>query len=63
VLSAGQQRLEGDLDSCARFHALRDGVLPCRLTHVSQWESTFWPQVDIHATLTRTIWIFECAEP
>jgi hypothetical protein len=63
VLSAGQQRLEGDLDSRAYFHALRDERLPYRLAHVSQWESTFWPQVDIHASLTRTIWIFERTEP
>jgi hypothetical protein len=59
VLSAGQQRLESDLDSRAYFHALVDGRLPYRLAHVSQWESTFWPQVDIHASLTRTIWLFE----
>ncbi len=63
VLSAGQQRLEGDLDSRAYFHALRDGALPYRLAHVSQWESSFWPQVDIHASLTRTLWLFERTEP
>jgi hypothetical protein len=63
VLSAGQQRLEGDLDSRAYFHALRDGLLPYRLAHVSQWDSTFWPQVDIHASLTRTLWIFERTAP
>ena len=63
VLSAGQQRLEGDLDSRAYFHALRDGLLPYRLAHVSQWDSAFWPQVDIHASLTRTLWIFERTAP
>jgi hypothetical protein len=59
ILSAGQQRLEGDVDSRAYFHALREERLPYRLAHVSQWESAFWPQVDIHASLTRTFWLFE----
>ena len=59
VLSPGQARLEGDVDSRRYFHALRDGQLPYRLAHVSRWNSSFWPLVDIHASLTRTLWIFE----
>ena len=59
VLSPGQARLEGDLDSRTYFHALRDGQLGYRLAHVARWDSSFWPLVDIHASLTRTLWIFE----
>ena len=59
VLSPGQSRIEGDLDSRNFFHALREGRLSYRLAHVSKWTSTFWPQVDIHASLTREIWLFE----
>ncbi len=59
VLSPGQERLEGDLDSRAYFHALRDGRLRYRLANVSRWTSKFWPAVDIHASLSRELWIFE----
>ncbi len=59
MLSPGQARLEGDLDSRGYFHALRDGRLRYRLAHESRWDSRFWPQVDIHASLTRPLWIFE----
>ena len=59
VLSPGQQRLEGDLDSRAYFHALRDGRLRYRMANVSRWTSSFWPAVDIHASLSRELWIFE----
>jgi hypothetical protein len=59
MLTPGQERLEGDVDSRAYFHALRDGRLPYRLAHVSTWTSRFWPRVDIHASLTRELWIFE----
>jgi hypothetical protein len=59
VLTPGQERLEGDLDSRAYFHVLRDGRLRYRLAHVSTWTSTFWPRIDIHASLTRELWMFE----
>jgi len=59
MLSPGQERLEGDLDSRGYFHALRAEQLGYKLAHVSRWTSTFWPQVDIHASLTREIWLFE----
>jgi hypothetical protein len=59
ILSPGQQRLEGDLDSREYFHALRDGRLAYRLAHVSRWTSTFWPVVVVHASLSRDVWLFE----
>jgi hypothetical protein len=59
ILSPGQQRLEGDIDSRTYFHDLHDGRLHYRLAHVAKWTSFFWPPADIHASLTREIWIFE----
>ena len=59
ILSPGQARLEGDTDSRGYFHALREERLRYRLAHVAQWDSRFWPPVDIHASLTRSLWIFE----
>ena len=59
ILSPGQARLEGDIDSRGYFHALREERLRYRLAHVAQWDSRFWPPVDIHASLTRSLWIFE----
>jgi hypothetical protein len=59
MLTPGQQRLEGDGDSRDYFHALLAERLDYRLAHVSRWTSTFWPQVDIHASLTREVWLFE----
>ncbi len=59
VFSKGQERLASDADSRAYFHALRDGRLPYRMAHVSTWTSSFWPRVDIHASLTRELSIFE----
>src|ERR1019366_443695 len=59
TLSPGQARIEGDLDSRNYFHALLEGRLGYKLAHVSRWTSTFWPQVDVHARLTRESWLFE----
>jgi hypothetical protein len=59
VLSPGQARIEGDVDSRNYFHALFEGRLSYRMAHASVWKSAVWPQVDIHASLTREIWLFE----
>jgi hypothetical protein len=59
VPSPSQLTLAKDTDSRAYFHALLDGNLDYRRAHVSGWTSTFWPRVDLHASLTRAVWIFE----
>jgi hypothetical protein len=59
VLSPGQARLEGDTDSRDYFRALFTGRLAYDLAHASIWKSTFWPAVDVHASLTREVWLFE----
>jgi hypothetical protein len=59
VLSPEQQRMQQDLDSRAFFRALRDERLAYRLAHASNWDSEVWPQLDFHASLGRSTWIFE----
>jgi hypothetical protein len=59
VPSSSQLAMARDTDSRAFFHALLDGTLNYRRAHVSGWTSTFWPRVDLHASLTREVWIFE----
>jgi len=62
VLTPEESRLQGDADSRGYFAALRDGRLNYRWAHLSTWESRIWPRVDIHASLTRDVWIFERQE-
>jgi hypothetical protein len=59
VPSPSQLALVKDTDSRTYFHALLDETLNYRRAHVSGWTSTFWPRVDLHASLTRQVWIFE----
>jgi hypothetical protein len=59
VLTPQQTRLRADVDSRAYFEALRDGRAGYHWAHLSEWTSRVWPRVDIHASLTRSIWIFE----
>ena len=59
VLTPEQASLQADADSRAYFRALRDGRAGYRRAHESAWTSRVWPRVDIHASLTRTLWIFE----
>ncbi len=59
VLTPEQSSLQADVDSRAYFRALRDGRLGYRRAHTSEWQSSVWPRIDIHASLTRAMWIFE----
>jgi hypothetical protein len=59
VLTPEESNLEADVDSRGYFQALRAGRLEYRLAHLSTWESRIWPRIDIHASLTRDVWIFE----
>jgi hypothetical protein len=59
VLSPQQQATRLDADSSAYFHDLHEGRLGYRLVHVAAPSTTFWPVVDIHASLDREIWIYE----
>jgi hypothetical protein len=59
VPSPEQVRRSRDLDARDYFRELHDGQLNYRWAHVSTWRSRLWPRVDIHASLTRDVWIFE----
>lgn len=54
-----QVDIDNDHDARDYFRSLRDGLLNYRWAHESTWESRVWPRVDIHASLTRDVWIFE----
>jgi hypothetical protein len=59
--SVSGEQMANDRDQEARdyFRRLRDGLTAYRFAHVSTWTSSVWPRVDIHASLTRDVWIFE----
>jgi hypothetical protein len=57
--SPSQIAMAKDTDSRAYFRALLAGDLNYRRAHVSGWTSAFWPRVDLHASLSREVWIFE----
>ncbi len=59
IPSLAQVNLVKDSDSRTYFRALVDGALNYRRAHLAVWASTFWPRVDIHASLAREVWIFE----
>jgi hypothetical protein len=59
VLTPEGSNLLKDTDSRSYFHALRDGYAGYEWAHRSTWESRIWPRVDIHASLTREVWIFQ----
>jgi len=59
VLSPQQEAARLDDDSVAYFHDLRDGRLGYQLVHVAAPASSFWPIVDIHASLDRELCIYE----
>ncbi|MGD0678891.1 MAG: hypothetical protein ABSC94_26095 [Polyangiaceae bacterium] len=63
VVTPEQAVFEKDEDSRSFFRSLLDGRLHYRWAHLSGYRSRVWPRVDIHASLTREIWIFERTEP
>jgi hypothetical protein len=59
ALSHVQREAEADTASRAFFSALHEGKGAWEPAHVSRFESAFWPAVDIHASTSREIRIFE----
>jgi hypothetical protein len=62
VLTAQEAKFQEDLDSKMFFRDLCAERLKYRWAHLSTWQSRIWPRVNIHASLTREIWIFERTE-
>lgn len=49
-----------DASATGYFHELTDGTYAAyRLVHVAGWTSTTWPPIEIHASTSREIWIYE----
>jgi len=62
VPSQTEVRAGSDPDGRSFFRGLVDGRLHYRLAHVSTWESSFWPRLDIHGSVSPEVWIFERTE-
>jgi hypothetical protein len=58
-VSGEQMAIDRDEEARDYFRRLRDGLTAYRFAHISTWTSRIWPRVDIHASLTRDVWIFE----
>lgn len=59
VVNAEQERHGADGAARAYFAALYGGAGPYKPVHVSTWTSKLWPRLDLHASVTRDVTIFE----
>jgi hypothetical protein len=59
ILQASQASRQSDLRAREYFASLYDGTGNYALAHLSDWTSTFWPRVDIHASTARPVRILE----
>lgn len=58
VFSQMQIATSTNADVTTFFQGLVAGKLGYKRVHLSTWESTFWPRLDIHASTARDVWIF-----
>jgi hypothetical protein len=58
VLSRVQVALKEDREGRAFFSSLFSGRGGYAQAHVARYDDSFWPRVDIHASTTRTIYVF-----
>jgi hypothetical protein len=57
------QGLAGAGDAGDYFRSLRQGqVSGYRLAHTARWDHAWWPPLDIHASTSREVWIYERSE-
>jgi len=59
TVAPGQEERLRDLASRDFFSRLYQGKGGYRLAHDSAWQSKYWPRVDIHASTTREVVVFE----
>jgi hypothetical protein len=59
VPSGWQTSKSRDSDASSFFHGLFDGRIGYRVAHISTWTSELWPRIDLHASISRDIFIFE----
>jgi hypothetical protein len=64
MLPPTQREAGSDQAATAYFKALTRGEYrPYKLAHVAQWESRIWPPIELHASTSRQIWVYEAEEP
>jgi hypothetical protein len=60
MLPPTQRETGSDKEATAYFRALTTGAYaPYKRAYVARWTSKAWPALDIHASTSREIWIFE----
>jgi hypothetical protein len=60
VMPSTEAESARDADAGEYFRALLRGeVVGYRLAHTSRWASALWPPLDIHASTSREVWIYE----
>jgi 4-amino-4-deoxy-L-arabinose transferase-like glycosyltransferase len=60
MLPPTQRETGNDQAASAYFKALTRGEYgPYRLAHVARWESRIWPPIELHASTSRQIWVYE----
>jgi hypothetical protein len=59
-LAPTQSATVNDASATRYFHELTTSThAPYRIVHVARWTSTTWPRIDLHASTSREIWIYE----
>ena len=51
-----------DVDATTYFRSLFAGRDDYRVAYVARYDSTVWPQFDIHGSVARPVWVFERAD-
>jgi hypothetical protein len=60
MLPPTQRQTGSDREASDYFQALTDSRYgPYKLVHLSGWTSKLWPRLDLHASTSREIWIYE----
>jgi hypothetical protein len=60
MLPPTQRETGSDRAATAYFRALTSGeYAPYKPAYVARWKSTTWPALDLHASTSREIWIYE----
>jgi len=60
AISPEQTARELDTRTRAYFRGMVAGESRCKVAHVSRRVSRFWPEVDIHSSTDKPIWILSC---
>ncbi len=60
MLPPTQREAGSDVAATAYFKALTRGEYrPYKLAYVARWKSDLWPPIELHASTSREIWVYE----